>query len=106
MSGRPAEQPQGPLLLEVEGPAGLFRQPPEATAEVGHRHPDRGLRQHPQPERDGGRADLVTPFHLQRGRHRPQVGVPELPVPRPPARTRRADRREQTEILAVAEHPW
>jgi hypothetical protein len=40
---RAAEQPQRPLLLEVERPPGPFRQVPDAPAEVGHGRADRGF---------------------------------------------------------------
>ena len=60
--GGPPQQPQRALLLEIEGPARLLWQPPEAAAEVGGGGADRGFRQHPQAERHRCGADLVAPL--------------------------------------------
>ena len=80
---RAAEQPQRPLLLEVECPPGPFRQAPDAPAQVGHGRADRGFGKDPQAEGDRCRAYLVPAFQLEGRGHRAQVRLAELAVPWP-----------------------
>ena len=85
-SSAAAEQTQGALLLEVEGAAGGGRDAPEATAEIRYGCPHRRFGQHPQPEGQGRRADVIPPLELQRGGDRLQISLTELPVRRPVSR--------------------
>jgi len=100
-----AEGAERPLLLEVQRPSRSGRHVAGAPAEVGDRRADRGLGEHPQPERQRGRRDVVTPLDLQRRRYRGQVLVRELPMRRPAPGRPVAQRRQQAQILPIAEHP-
>ena len=102
---RAAEQAQRPLLLEVERPPRPFRQAPDAPAEVGQGRADRRFGKDPQAEGDRGRAYLVPAFQLEGRGHRAQVRLAELAVPWPAPPAHLPHRRQQSQILAVAEHP-
>jgi cation diffusion facilitator family transporter len=77
------QQAQSALLLEVQCPARRGRDAAQPPAQIGDGHPHRRLGQHPQAERQRRGADVVTPLEIQRGRHRLQVRLAELPVRRP-----------------------
>jgi len=130
VSGRsPAkvEQPQGPLLLELQRPGGQRADPPDPPAEFGHLRPDPGLGQDPQAERQRGRADAVPLLDTQCQGDRGEIVLSEPPVTGhgggPPGGGGRldgagaagggvlaggcwlADGRQQAEQVPVAQHP-
>jgi hypothetical protein len=127
-----AEQPQRPLLLEVQRAGDRAADPPGPPAELGHLRPGGRIGDDFQAEREGRRADVVAPLYRQRERDRVQVTIGELPVRGLPVRGlpvrglpgrglpgrglpvlgllasaagRLAQQREQPERLPVAEHP-
>ena len=97
--GRGAEQALRAFLLEVQRPSPP--KPARAYAQIRHRGAHRGLREHPQPERQGGGADVEPSLDRERRRHRIHVALGELPVAPVPG----LNGREQAERLPVAEHP-
>jgi len=83
--GRPlahAEQPQRPLLLELQGASGWRRDTPDPAAEFSDLSPDCWLSQDPEAECQLRRADGAASLDVQGEGHRGQVLVPELPVSR------------------------
>jgi hypothetical protein len=74
------EQPERPLLLEVQGAGDRRRYPPRPPAELRYLGPGRRIRHDPQAEREGGRADVIAPLDREREADRFQVAVGELPV--------------------------
>jgi len=75
-----AEQPQCPLLLEIQRAGDRAADPPGAPAELGHLRPRRGIGHDLQAEREGRGADVVAPLDREPERDRAQVVVGELPV--------------------------
>ncbi len=96
------EQAEGAFLFEVEGLNRRGWDPAQAPAQLSYLGPDSWVAEHPQAERQFGRADVQPPLDIQAERHRRQVFLAELPVRRaaggpgpgpPPPGGRLADRR-------------
>jgi hypothetical protein len=104
--GRAAERAQRALLLEVKRaararPRGHVAGAPSQVGDGGAR---RRVGQHPQAEGERGRRNVEAPLDGEPGRDRGQVLLGELPV-RVTASVRPVpQRRQQPEILPVAEH--
>jgi hypothetical protein len=84
-SRRKAQQPQRPLLLEVQRAGDRSADPPGPPAELGHLGSRRRIGDDFQAERERRGADVVTPLDRQRERDRVQVAIGELPVRGRPA---------------------
>jgi len=76
-----------------------------APPQVGDGGPRGGVGQHPQPERQRGRRNVEPLLDGERGGDRGQVFLGELPVRMAPPVRPVAQRRQQPEVLPVAEHP-
>jgi hypothetical protein len=77
---RQAEQPQRPLLLEVQCAGDRAADPPGPPAELGHLRPCRRIGYDFEAERERRGADVVAALDRQRQRDRVQVAIRELPV--------------------------
>jgi len=75
-----AKQPLGALLLEVQGAGRQWLDPPDAPAELGHVGPDPGVGEHPEPEGERNRADVIPSLQGHAERDGGKVGISELPV--------------------------
>jgi hypothetical protein len=75
-----AEQPQRPLLLEIQRTGDRPADPSGPPAELGYLGPCRRIGHDFQAERQGRGADVVAPLDRQPERHRVQVAIGELPV--------------------------
>jgi cation diffusion facilitator family transporter len=100
-----AEGAQRALLLEVERPSWRGRHVTGAPPQIGDRRADRRLREHPQPERERGRRDVVAPLDLHRRGDSGQVFLGELTVRGSPSRGPVSQWRKQAQIFPVTEHP-
>jgi len=76
-----------------------------AAAKVGDRRTGRRVGQHPQPERERGGRDVKLALDRERRRDRGDVLLGKLPVRVAPPGGPVPQRRQQPEILPVAEHP-
>jgi hypothetical protein len=76
-----------------------------APPQVGDSGPGGRVGQHPQPERQRGWRNVEPFLDGERGSDRGQVFLVELPVRVAPPVGPVAQRRQQPEILPVAEHP-
>ena len=76
------QEAKGAFFFEVEGSAGSGGDPAEPAAQIGDGGPDRWLGEHPQGERQRRGTDVVPALKLQRGSHRLQIRLAELPVRR------------------------
>jgi cation diffusion facilitator family transporter len=99
-----AERAQRALLLEVQRPARRGGHVAGAPPQVGDRGADRWLGQHPQAERERGRGNVVPLLDPHRRGDGRQVLLGELPVRGPASRGPVSQRRQQPEVLPVAEH--
>jgi hypothetical protein len=76
-----------------------------ATSQFRDGGADGGLGQHAQPERQRGRRDVKLALDREGSRDRLEVGLSELPVRLPAPGRPVAQRRQQPQVLPVAEHP-
>jgi hypothetical protein len=76
-----------------------------SAAQFGDGGADGGLGQHAEPEGQGGGRDVELALDRQPYRDRVEVGVGELAVRLATAGWPVAQRRQQAEVLPVAEHP-
>src|SRR5262249_18307181 len=80
--------------------------PPDPARELGDLRPHAGLGQHPQAERQRGRADVVALLDLQRQGDGREVILAELPVPAgPPGTSRRSTSRPSAGLLSTGPRP-
>jgi hypothetical protein len=102
-----AERAQSALLLEVKRPAGAWPRGhvAGASSQVGDGGAGGRVGQHPQPEGKRGRRNVEAPLDGEPGRNGGQVLLGELPVRVAPTVRPVPQRRQQPEILPVAEHP-
>jgi hypothetical protein len=111
-----AEQPQGPLLLEVKRAGWLRLYPADAPPQLGDIGPDARVGEYAYAESQRYRADVVTALDRHAERDGSQVRLAELAVrswpgrPRGPSPARPPSapvpqRRQQAERLPVTEHP-
>ena len=79
-AGRQPEQPQRPLLLEVQRPGDRSWDPACSPAELGYLRSRRRIGHDTQAEREGRGTDVIPPLYRQREADRVQVTDGELAV--------------------------
>jgi hypothetical protein len=76
-----AEQPERSLLLEVERSGRWRLEPADPPAQLGDLGADLRIREHPDPESQRGRTDVIPALDRQAERRRREIGLRELPMP-------------------------